>query len=65
MNPSIYWFILIVAGVAILIAALKYGVVGIRGGSVDRAANPVAFWLAIAVLCVGLVGCLLALLFGR
>jgi hypothetical protein len=65
MESSILWIILIVAATAILALSLRYGVVGIRGGSVSRTDNPAAYWLAIVVLGLAILLCFLALLFER
>ena len=53
MRESITWAALFLVCGGIAFIGIRCGVIGIRGGSVDKRENAVAFWIAITMLISG------------
>ena len=60
MSDQFKFLLLAIGSGVLLLIAMKWGVIGVRGGSVRRSESPTVFWLAVTVLIFGALASLAA-----
>lgn len=59
MQNNVLAWLLTVGLTILLVVALKYGVIGARGVTVDKKEHPVPYWMGVILLIVIIFACAL------